>query len=233
MNEVLLIVEMVTCFSALLLAKRLFGKAGIFAWIGIASILANIQVVKGVVLFGMEATLGNVLFASNFLATDILTECYGKEEAKKGVHIGLFAVLTYLFCSQFSLLFAPSTIDTAHGAMQGLFALAPRVCIASLSMFYLSNLLDVKLYSKLLDRYGEGKMWLRNNISTVVCNSVENFGFAFLAFAGCYPIQDVLIIGLSTSVIETVIALCDTPFLYIAKRIRPRSERQTAAKEAV
>lgn len=225
MNEFLLIIEMVACFSALLLAKKLFGKAGVFAWIGVASILANIQVVKGVVLFGMEATLGNVLFASNFLATDILTECYGEKDARKGVHIGLYAVLIYLFCSQLSLLFAPSAIDTAHDAMLGLFTLAPRVCIASVAMFYLSNLLDVMLYSRLKERYGEGRMWLRNNISTIVCNSVENFGFAFLAFAGVYPIEDVLIIGLSTSVIETIIALCDTPFLYIAKHIKTKEER--------
>lgn len=217
MNETLLIVEMVLMFSALLLAKKLFGKAGIFVWIGIASIIANIQVVKSVVLFGMEATLGNVLFASNFLATDILNECYGEKEAKKGVHIGLFAVLIYLLCSQLSLLFTPSAIDTAHEAMQSLFMLAPRVCVASVAMFYLSNIIDVKLYSKIRTRYGEGRMWLRNNVSTIVCNSIENFGFAFLAFAGCYSIEDVLMIGLSTSVIETVIALCDTPFLYIAK----------------
>ena len=217
MNEILLVVEIVVYFSALLLTKKLFGKAGLFAWIGVASILANIQVVKCVVLFGMEATLANVMFASNFLATDILTECYGEKEAKKGVHIGLFSVLIYLACSQISLLFVPSTIDIAHDAMNTLFTLAPRVCLASVSMFYLSNLLDVHLYSRLKARYGEGKMWLRNNISTIVCNSLENFGFAFLAFAGCYSIKDVLVIGLSTSIIETVVAMCDTPFLYFAK----------------
>lgn len=33
-------------------------------------------------------------------------------------------------------------------------------------------------------------------------------------------IKDILIIGLSTTIIETVIALCDTPFLYLSKRIK-------------
>ena len=217
MNEILLIIEIVAMFSMLLLAKKMFGKAGLFVWISIASIVANIQVIKSVVLFGMDATLGNVLFASNFLATNILNECYGEKEAKKGVNIGLFAVVVYLLCSQVSLLFIPSAIDVAHESMQSLFTIAPRVCLASVTMFYLSNLIDVKLYSKLRARYGEGRMWLRNNISTIVCNSLENFGFAFLAFAGHYSIEDVLAIGLSTSIIETVIAICDTPFLYVAK----------------
>lgn len=217
MNELLLVIEMLIAFSALLLAKRMFGKTGIFAWICVASIIANIQVVKSVMLFGMDATLGNVMFASNFLATDILNECYGEKEAKKGVHIGLFAVVVYLICSQLSLLFIPSSIDMAHDAMQSLFALAPRVCIASVAMFYISNLIDVTVYSKLRAKFGEKKMWLRNNLATIACNSIENFGFAFLAFVGCYPIQDVLIIGISTTIIEVVIALCDTPFLYLAK----------------
>jgi uncharacterized integral membrane protein (TIGR00697 family) len=217
MNEVLLIVEMLTMFTALVLAKKLFGKAGLFAWIAIASILANIQVVKGVALFGLEATLGNVLFASNFLATDILNECYGHKEAKKGVNIGLFAVIAYLVCSQLSLLFEPSAIDTAHGAMSSLFALAPRVCLASVIMFYLSNLLDVRLYSAIKARYGENRMWLRNNVCTIICNSLENFGFFLIAYVGVFPLKDIIIMGLCSSAIEVMIALCDTPFLYFAK----------------
>ena len=217
MNELLLLIEIVVVFSMILLAKRLFGKNGLFLWIGIASIIANIEVVKSVSLFGISATLGNVMFASNFLATDILSECYGKEEAKKGVYMGLFATIVYLICTQLSLLFIPNEIDIAQNAMQTLFSLAPRVCIASLTMFFIANLVDVYLYDKLSVKFKGKKLWLRNNVSTRTCNCLENFGFVFLAFLGTYPITDVLWIAVSTCIIEIVIALCDTPFLYLAK----------------
>lgn len=220
MNEILLFVEILIVFSMLLVSKKLFGKNGLYLWIGIASVLANIEVVKSIDLFGISATLGNVMFASNFLATDILRECYGKKEAKKGVYIGLYAVILYLVCTQLSLLFVPNEIDIAQSSMETLFSLAPRVCLSSLFMFFIANLADVIIYDKLHEKFKGKKMWLRNNISTIFCNCLENFGFTVLAFFGVYPIADIIMIGLSTCIIEIMIALCDTPFLYIAKKMK-------------
>lgn len=218
MNEVLLFLEIIIVFSIILLAKRLFGKSGLFLWIGIASVLANIQVVKSIDVFGVSASLGNVLFASNFLATDILSECYGKKEAKKGVHIGLFSVVAYLIISQLTLLYVPNEIDIAQNAMSTLFSLSLRVSIASITMFYIANIVDVHLYDKLNKKFKGKKLWLRNNVSTIACNCLENFGFVFLAFTGTYPLNEVLAIAITTCLIEIVIALCDTPFLYLAKK---------------
>ena len=217
MNEILLLIEIVGTFSIIVLANKLFGKAGLFAWMGIASILANIQVCKSVDLFGISGTLGNVMFASTFLATDILSECYGKKDAKKGVYIGLFAIGVYLACTQLSLVYRPNTLDTVQTSMLGLFKLAPRVCLSSVTMFFLANILDVHLYNKLKDKFKGNKMWLRNNISTVICNCLENFGFVLLAFGGIFPFKEVIAIAISTSLIEMLVALCDTPFLYLAK----------------
>ena len=66
MNELLFLVEMILVFVMVVLAKKFFGKQGLFIWIAIASILANIQVTKSINIFGISATLGNVLFSSNF-----------------------------------------------------------------------------------------------------------------------------------------------------------------------
>lgn len=217
MNEILLIIEILVVFGALFLTKKLFGKTGLFVWIAIASIIANIEVVKNITLFGMSASLGNVMFASNFLATDILVECYGKDEAKKGVYIGTFAIVLFLICMQLSLLFVPNEFDVMHGAMEQLFAFAPRVCISSVVMCFIANYTDVLLFHKLREKAQGKHLWLRNNLSTIVCNSLENFGFFFIAFAGIYPIKTILLMGATSCVIEIMIALCDTPFLYLAK----------------
>ena len=71
MNELLLLFSVVFIFGAALLAYRLFGKAGLFVVSACASILANIEANILIVGFGMEQTLGNVLFAVTFLVTDI------------------------------------------------------------------------------------------------------------------------------------------------------------------
>lgn len=219
MNEILLIVEMVAAFVALLTLKKCFGMTGLFLWIGLATTLANVQVVKSAEMFGISAALGNVLFASVFLATDLLRECYGKEEAKKGVYIGIASVVVFLLFTQVTLLYAPSDIDMSQSAMETVFAFSTRICLASLAMYAISNLMAVAVYDK-LHRLCDGKMmWLRNNVSTIFCNCLENFGFSFLAFAGVYSVEDILMIAASGCLIEAGIALCDTPFLYIGKKL--------------
>ena len=90
MNELLLIGSVVLIFGTVILAYKLFGKAGLFCVSAIATVLANIEVIILVKSFGMEQTLGNVLFASTFLITDILSECEGLKEANKAVTMSIF-----------------------------------------------------------------------------------------------------------------------------------------------
>lgn len=219
MNGLILLLEAFTMFTFLICFKKFLGKEGIFLWIGLASVLANIQVVKSVDVAGISATVGNVMFASVFLATDLLSECYGKEEAKKGVKIGVASIILYLVCSQFTLVYLPNAIDTSHEAMKTIFTLSPRICIVSLIMYAIANYVDVIIYDKLYKVFKSRKLWLRNNVSSILCNCLENFGFVFLAFSGTYPIKEVLMIAISTCAIEIVIALCDTPFLYLGRKI--------------
>ena len=216
MNEILLFIEIIIVFSIVLITNRLFKKEGLIAYIGIASVLANIQVAKQITIFGLDATLGNVLFASTFLATDILTEYYSKKDAVKGVNVGLMSVIIYIIISQLTLLFTPNSFDFVSDSMKNIFELAPRICIASVVMFYIANRVDVFLYNKL--KLKNTKLWFRNNLSTILCNCLENFLFIGLAFYGIYDLKTILIIAGTSSIIETIIALCDTPFLYLAKK---------------
>ena len=216
MNEILLFIEIIIVFSIVLITNRLFKKEGLIAYIGIASVLANIQVAKQITIFGLDATLGNVLFASTFLATDILTEYYSKKDAVKGVNVGLMSVIIYIIISQLTLLFTPNSFDFVSDSMKNIFELAPRICIASVVMFYIANRVDVFLYNKL--KLKNTKLWFRNNLSTILCNCLENFLFIGLAFYRIYDLKTILIIAGTSSIIETIIALCDTPFLYLAKK---------------
>lgn len=220
MNNILLIVSIIGIFSLMLVVKKFLGKEGMIGWIGIASILANLLLIKSVNLLGISATLGNVLFASNFLATDIITENYGYKEAKKGVKFGIMAVIIFMIVTQFALLYIPNSEDVAQSSFELLFSFIPRISLASVSMFALSNFVDIRLYEFLRKKSNGKKMWLRNNLCTIICNGGENFLFYLIAFLGVMNIGTILSIALSATVIEVLIALCDTPFLYISKKVK-------------
>lgn len=216
-NELLLFFEILITFSVLIIIAKVFKKEGLISWVAIASILANIITAKNVDAFGMTYTLGTVMFASTFLATDILTELYGKEYAKKGVFIGMLGTLCLILFTQISLLYVPSSIDYADSSMRVLFSLNFRISVSSLIMYFIANMLDVYLYDFLKIKCNDRYMWLRNNVSTILCNTLENFFFMFGAFLGIFDVKSILIMAISTSIVEIIVGLCDTPFLYLAK----------------
>ena len=106
-NIFLWFLMLVINFSCILFAYRKFGKIGLYIWVPISTILANIQVVILVNLFGMEATLGNILYAGGFLITDILSENYGKKAANTAVKIGFFSLVATTLIMQCAIHFKP------------------------------------------------------------------------------------------------------------------------------
>ena len=82
-NEILLVLSIFIIYGSVIVMYKLFGKQGLFCFTSIATIAANIEVLIMVKAFGMVMTLGNVLFASTFLITDIVSEVYGKKDAKR------------------------------------------------------------------------------------------------------------------------------------------------------
>src|SRR5690606_25385425 len=119
-------------FVLLLIMYKFFGKTGLFAWVAISTVLANIQVTKTIEIIGLTATLGNSLYASTFLATDILNEKYGRKEAKKAVWLGFSSLLIMVLVMQFGIKFIPAESDFAQGSLETVFGLIPQIAIGSM-----------------------------------------------------------------------------------------------------
>lgn len=224
MNFLILFIEIIVAFSLLLLSKKLFGKTGVLVWIAIATIFANIFEAKNIGMMGLNLAAGHVMFGSVFLATDILNECYDKNTAKKGVFIGLFADIILIVCSQICRFYVPSVMDTADPAIQKLFSMSLRITAASAIMFFISNWCDVLLFSKIKELTNGKYLWLRNNVATIICNCLENFLFYAMAFGGVFPAAQIISMGLATCLLEIIIGVCDTPFLYAARKIKCLNE---------
>ncbi len=145
-NESLWLLLLLANFSAILFAYRFFGKLGLYIWIPIATILANIQVLKMVDLLSIGVTLGNITYASSFLVTDILSENYGEKSAKKAVFIGFFSLAATVIIMQIALMFKPNEFDFIQDSLKNIFAILPRIALASLIAYGISQLHDVWAY---------------------------------------------------------------------------------------
>ncbi len=227
-NECLLIGSLLLLYGAVLLAYRLFGKAGLYAMTVIATLLANIEVLLLVDAFGMEQTLGNVMFASTYLITDILSENEGKRASTRAVWLGVFTSVAMLVITQYWLLYDPATADWAGEPIRAIFSTTPRLLLASFVGYVISQRFDVWLYHRIwaLTEKKSGSstrfLWVRNNVATLVSQILNTVLFNLIAFAGWYELRTLLSIMLSSYVIFVGTSLLDTPFVYLSRIMKQR-----------
>ena len=221
-NELLWIIFALSNFIMFLLCYKLFGKTGIYVWITMGTIIANIQVMKSITLFGIEATLGNIMYGTIFLATDALSEKYGKKSAQRAVYLGFFMMAASIVIMQIALLFSPNIYDTAQPHLEAIFGFYLRVASASLIAYLISQTLDVFLFNKIKDKLPDTKwLWIRNNVATIISQLIDTAIFVSLAFIGVIESSILWQIFISTFLIKMMVALLDTPFVYLVKKIHP------------
>lgn len=219
MNNILLwIILLLVNFTGITLSYKLFKKTGLYIWIAMAAIIANIQVMKTIEVAGFVTTLGNIIYGTSYLATDILNEKYGRKAAQKGVYIGIFILLVTTVIMQVCLLFTPHASDIAQDSFKTIFGLLPRIAFASVVAYSISQIHDVWLFDKLRKRKNS-PLWLRNNLSTLISQFIDNVLFTIIAFLGIFPMEIIIEIFVTTYIMKFVVAALDTPFIYLARKL--------------
>ncbi len=223
-TELMWIILLLFSFISILIFLRLFGYIGIFIYSALAVIAGNIQVLKTVDFFYSPepVALGTILFASTFLCTDILSEYFGKEKARQNILIGFCAFLFMTILMVITIGFKPSSADWSQESLSNVFTPMTRFFIASMIAYLVSQYFDVWFYNFLKNKNSNKNLWLRNNLSTIASSLVDNTVFSIFAWILLNPepvsIYNVIMIYiLGTYLLRILIALLDTPFIYIAK----------------
>jgi len=215
---------LIFCFSSILIFLKIFGYIGVYIYTAVAVIAANIQVLKTVDFFYSPepVALGTVLFASTFLCTDILSEHFNKEKAKKNVLIGFFAFIFMTIIMLFTIGFKPSDQDWIQESISNIFTPMTRFFIASMIAYFISQYFDIWIYGILKKITSNKRLWLRNNLSTILSSLIDNTIFSLLAWIVLNPNPEtlykvIMIYILGTYFLRILIALLDTPILYLSK----------------
>lgn len=227
-NNLLWIGFLIIDLSLAVLIFRFFGKFGLYTLIVASVITCNIQVLKTVQLFGFVATLGNVLYGSIFFTTDILSEVYGKKAARRGVWLGFIGMALMTIWMQIGLRFIPDVSDFAQGSLSAIFGLMPRVAAGSMVAYLLSQHHDVFAFHFWRKRTKGRFLWLRNNASTMVSQAIDSAIFCTIALWGLFDTNTWLQILATTYFLKWLVAIIDTPFIYLAKKL----SKTVVAKES-
>ncbi len=218
-NNLLWLVFALVTLSLSVVVVRLFGRTGLYMLVVAAVIVANIQVTKTVVLFGLTATLGNVLYGTVFLSTDVLSELYGRKEARRCVWLGFVAMSLSVVWMQFAIWFVPGSHDFAHDSLATIFGIMPRIAAGSLVAYLVSQHHDIAAFHFWRKKTGGRYLWLRNCASTMVSQAIDSVLFCFIALWGIFEPTTWLQILATTYLLKWLMAFLDTPFMYLAIRM--------------
>lgn len=227
-NEILLVLSLILTYSVLLAWFNFFGEKGLLCFTVFATITANIEVMMVIHAFGLEQTLGNIMFGASFLATDMLSEFYGKKSSKQAVYTGLITTVCFIIFSRMWLMYNLAYDDGLKEGFEIVFSNTGRIMTASVVVYAISQMLDVFVYHKwwaFTEKLTGDKrkmLWVRNNGSTLVSQLVNSFLFSVFAFYGELPNDVVFNIFISTYIVYIVVSLLDTPFMYLARYISDR-----------
>lgn len=234
-TEIISIIQLLISWITLFILAFRFGKAGVYVYIVVAVILSNIQVMKFGHFFWTEqpVALGTVVFASTFLATDVLTEFYSAESARTSVTLGFLGFAFFSLLMTLHLWIPPvsegvlseNNLIDGHSAMNQLFTPMPTLYLSSIISYFISERIDISLYV-IFKKLTNGKaLWFRSIASATISAFMDTAVFSLLAWK-VFAIQPVSWSTLIFTYIlgsfwpRILISITGVPVLYLLKRYK-------------
>jgi uncharacterized integral membrane protein (TIGR00697 family) len=249
-TESMLVIELVVIFSLIPLMLRPFGAAGMFIFVAVGIIAANVQVFKAASfsIYAAPIPLGTVVFSATYIAVDVLTEYYGRATARKAVWLGFSAMLLMTIMMLLIMGYKPMTPEAAsesgmewalpnHDHILALYLPQTTLLIAGLTSYLISQFNDIFVFQKIRQWTGRGQLWVRACGSTAISALIDNTVFSTLAWM-VFPWllgQHDQVVELHTLIftfilgtywIRLVMAFLEAPAIYVARWCLPEEDRR-------
>ena len=226
-QEALWLITVIYDLGLALLLYRFFGKYGLYVAVVLGIVLGNLQggKVSELILFGstFKVSMGAILYSGIYFATDVLNEKYGRKEANRAVMLGFVANIAVMVTLVLSVQFKPSNITGSalevHNAISTLAYYSPAFVIGSLGAYLVSQTFDVWFFHKIKSYTGESKLWLRNNLSSMVSQLIDTLIYQFTwVVATGMSWENACMLAATKYIFKVFIAAIDTIFIYWVKK---------------
>ena len=164
----------------------------------------------------IRASVAIFVLPITFTINDVVTEVYGKARAKSIIRIGLYILIGLAAYTLLAISLPPTTRFTASNlAYSQIFAKSLRITLASLTAFFLAERFDVYVFSKIREKLGTKKLWLRNNFSNFLGQLFDTVIFMFLAFYTPGSSNFILSLIWPYWLLKCLMSVIETPLTYL------------------
>ncbi|WP_442846711.1 queuosine precursor transporter [Leeuwenhoekiella sp. H156] len=168
-------------------------------------------------LYTFEISVGILPYPITFLITDLISEIYGQKKANQVVTAGIFAsVFSLLIVYTSAIVPATEWSPVDNALFDKVFGATVVAVLASMMAYLFAQYIDIQLFH-FWKKLTKGKhLWLRNNFSTFFSQFIDTATVLLLLCS--FGKIDWALFGtllLSGFLFKVLIAVCDTPFLYL------------------
>lgn len=224
----------------MLFLMRYAGFVGLCVFGAVAILICNIQVLREAQFCFQTASvaLGTIMCSLAFLTSDIITEHYGTKAARLSIFLSFVTQIIFVIAMQLTLAYQPQT-DVFFQPLQTIFSPMPRLFLASIFTYLLTQLLDVYLFSVIKNKLPARQwLWLRSFGATSIASFVDTIIFSTLAWyilapfpCGINKLVWTYILG--TYVFRVFVIAWSTPIIYLSYKFKKTTPVSTADRRDI
>lgn len=180
------------------------------------------EMVRNGSIYAMTVPAGVIAYPVTFLATDLISELFGRKKAQMVVWVGFWMNLFMLLVMSVNH-WLPNAAGVSGGEslFDGVYRFMVGNTLASMFAYLTAQSIDVRLFHFWKQRTKGRHLWLRNNASTMTSQLVDTVAIlGILYLAGNFgesvtTVSALIVLIVNAYLFKLVAALLDTPLLYL------------------
>ena len=184
-------------------------------------ILSNILATKLIIVGGLSATAGLLVFPISYIINDIIVEVWGYSRTRQLIWVAFGMNFLVIILMQLSVTLPPAPYWTGQDAYAAAFSQTPRIACASLVAFLAGSFTNAYIMSRMKIRSQGKRFGLRAVISTLFGETADSLFFFTVAFAGVIGWKEILVMILVQSCLKSIYEVVVLPVtIPLVRRIK-------------
>jgi len=187
-----------------------------------AMVLANWFDARLIRVFFLNTDAGTLIFPLTFLLSDLITEVYGYQQARRAIWCGFLFNLVFILYGQIVIhLPSPDYAVISNNKFDEILSMNIRIIIASAISYLCAEPLNSFIMAKLKIQFSGHRLALRFVASTFIASGVDSIIFGVIAFSGLMSNKNLFLLILTMWCLKVTIEVIGLPVsLYLTNKLK-------------
>lgn len=176
----------------------------------------------------LQFTAGVIIWPIVFVMTDIINEYFGRRGVRFLSLLTVVLILYAFIAIQAAIHLAPADwwvgtgepyeVDNMQNSFRAIFGQSSWIIVGSVVAFLIGQIVDAVVFYRIRSITGEGRLYARALVSTLVSQLIDSFVVLYIAFVigpANWPLSLFFAVAIVNYIYKVIMAIVLTPSLYV------------------